>query len=349
MPAESTDPPRRLLQWVSVPSAAAPVHRHAPAWALPAAVAGGMLGALQSRINGRLATDLGDGFAAAVISFGIGLVIIAVVVLASPGLRSRTAGFWRDLRRGAFAWPFALGGLGGATFVLAQTLSVGLLGVALFVVCVVAGQTVTGLIVDRVGLGPGGPRPLTAPRVIGAALMVLAVVLAMAGGVHTSAPWYLFALPVLGGIVMSLQQAANGRVTQHSGSYLVSTLGNFIIGTAGLLLALAIHTVVAGHGHGHGHGTLPGNPLLYLGGLIGVVFIALAARLAPLLGVLTLAMSTIAGQIIGSVLLDALAPSGGHLTAWTLLGAALTLVAALVTAGMRPRRAPRPDREHPRR
>lgn len=343
MRTESTDPPRGLLQWVSVPSATAPVHRHAPAWALPAAVAGGMLGALQSRINGRLATDLGDGFAAAVISFGIGLVIIAVVVLASPGLRSRTAGFWRDLRRGAFAWPFALGGLGGATFVLAQTLSVGLLGVALFVVCVVAGQTVTGLVADRAGLGPGGARPLSVRRVIGAVLMVLAVVLAMAGGVHASAPWYLFALPVLGGIAMSLQQAANGRVTQHSGSYLVSTLGNFIVGTAGLLLALAIHTLVAGHGHG----ALPGDPLLYLGGLIGVVFIALAARLAPLLGVLTLAMSTIAGQIIGSVLLDALAPSGGRLTPWTLLGAALTLVAALVTAGMRPRRAPRPDRERP--
>lgn len=319
---------------------AAPERPHAPAWALPAAVAGGVLGAVQSRINSRLSTEIGDGFTAAAISFGTGLIIVLVIVALSRPLRARIATFARDLRTGAFAWPLALGGLGGATFVLGQGLSVALLGVALFIVCVVAGQTVTGLLVDRLGLGPGGKRPLTWPRVVGAVLMVVAVALAMSQGVSTSAPWYLLVLPMVSGVAMGLQQAANGRVSQHSGHFLVATFANFVVGTTALVLAALVRAAIVGHGPG----ALPAQPVLYLGGVIGVAFIALAAHLAHPLGVLTLAMATIAGQILGSVALDAIAPAHGEvLHATTLIGAALTLVAALVTAGIRPRRRRRTD------
>lgn len=315
-------------------SPAAPPTPHAPAWALPAALLGGMMGAVQSRINARLAAEVDDGFTAATISFGTGLLILLVVFVLSAPLRARAAAFGRDLRSGAFAWPLALGGLGGATFVLGQTLSVGLLGVALFIVCVVAGQTVTGLVVDRIGLGPGGVRTLTLPRAAGAALMVAAVALAMSGGVTTDAPWPLLALPMIAGIAMGLQQAVNGRVSQHSGHFLIATLANFVVGTTGLGIITLIHALATGDGPR----ALPTNPVLYLGGAIGVAFIAMAAHLAQPLGVLVLAMATIAGQIIGSVALDALAPAAGaHLSTTTLLGAALTLVAAVVTAGV-PRR-----------
>src|SRR5690606_36076070 len=194
-------PRRAPVSWVPVTSAppqttpsapASPAeHGHAPLWALPAAVAGGVMGAVQSRINADLAAQLEDGFTAAAISFGSGLVILLVLLVVMPQVRRLSLGFWRDLRTGGFPWPLALGGLGGATFVLGQGLSVGLIGVALFIVCVVAGQTVTGLVVDRVGLGPGGVRRLTPSRVVGAALMVASVALAMSGGIATEAPWYL--------------------------------------------------------------------------------------------------------------------------------------------------------------
>lgn len=299
---------------------------------------GGVLGAVQSRINSRLATDLHDGFTAAAISFGTGLVLLAVVAACSRPLRRDTAAFWRDLRAGAFPIPLALGGLGGAMFVLGQGLSVALIGVALFIVFVVAGQTVTGLVVDRTGLGPGGARPLTVRRLAGAALMVAAVALAMSGGVSASAPWYVLALPMVAGIAMGLQQAVNGRVSQHAGSPWVATVANFVVGTAALVAGALVHALVTGHGPG----PLPANPLLYLGGIIGVAFIAMAARLAHPLGVLTLAMATIAGQIVGSVALDAAAPgTGGTLPAATVAGAALTLVAACVTAGVGSRRRTR--------
>lgn len=309
----------------------APTSHHVPLWALPVAVLGGVMAAGQSRINARLAVETGDGFTAAAISFGIGLVIVLIATAFSPRIRARSASLWRDLRAGAFPWPLLLGGLGGAVFVLGQSFSVTLIGVALFVVCVVAGQTVTGLVVDRVGLGPGGSRPLTLPRVIGALLMVVSVVLAMSGKISADAPWPLLALPMVAGVAVGLQQAVNGRVSQHSGHFMVATLGNFIIGAAALVAIALVHALATGHGPT----ALPTNPVLYLGGAIGVAFIAMAAHLAQRLGVLTLAVATIAGQIIGSVLLDAIAPTASsHLSATTVLGAALTLVAALITAGI---------------
>lgn len=324
--APQTTPP------ASSPAPAAP-HGHAPLWALPAAVAGGVMGAVQSRINADLAAELGDGFTAAAISFGSGLVIILLLLVVMPRVRSRSRAFWQDLRTGGFPWPLALGGLGGATFVLGQGLSVGLIGVALFIVCVVAGQTVTGLVVDRVGLGPGGVRHLTPTRVIGAVMMVASVALAMSGGIASEAPWYLLALPMVAGVAMGLQQAVNGRVSQHSGHFMVATLGNFVDGTTALVIAALVHALVVGAPQAP-----PANPLLYLGGAIGVVFIAMAAHLAGPLGVLTLAMATISGQILGSVALDAWGGQG-HLTPATIAGAVLTLLAALVTAGLRRRPA----------
>ncbi|OYO23999.1 hypothetical protein CGZ93_05225 [Enemella dayhoffiae] len=301
---------------------------------MPVSLFAGAMGAVQSRITSRLATELHDGFSAAAVSFGVGMLLLMVLIGVRPGLRRQVADFARDLRSGAFPWVLALGGLGGATFVLGQGLSVALIGVALFIVCVVAGQTVTGLAVDRIGLGPGGPRPLSPARALGAALMVGSVALAMSGGVSGHAPWYLLALPVVAGLAMGLQQAVNGRVSEHSGHFMVATLTNFVVGTAALLLAAVVHAVVIGQGPAR----LPANPLLYLGGVIGVAYIAMAAHLVRIVGVLTLAMATIAGQIVGSVALDWLLPApGSQLRLMTVVGAALTLVATAVTAGFRRR------------
>lgn len=292
------------------------------------------MGAVQARINADLAAELQDGFVAAVISFGGGLIILTVLLASLPRIRGLVAQFWRDLRTGAFPWALALGGLGGATFVLGQSLSVALIGVALFIVCVVAGQTVTGLVVDRVGLGPGGVRGLSPSRLIGALMMVTAVALAMSNGIGTEAPWYLLALPMVAGVAMGLQQASNGRVSQHSGHFLVATVGNFVVGTTALVIAALISVAVTGPPQ-----PPPTNPVLYLGGVIGVVFIAMAAYLVRPLGVLTLAMATIAGQIVASVAIDA-ATAPELLTPATVAGTLLTLLAAGVTAGVRRRPAP---------
>jgi transporter family-2 protein len=165
--------------------------------------------------------------------------------------------------------------------------------------------------------------------VIGAALTVGAVLVAVSNQVARPGLLALAALPALAGIGTSWQQAVNGRVRQFAGSALSATLVNFAAGMAALLVTFAVDVAV----RGWPTGTLPHQPWLYVGGLIGVVFIAVSASVVRWTGVLLLGLATIAGQLLMATLIDFLAPgSAGGPGAKTLLGIALTLVAVGIAA-----------------
>ncbi|MGH3880703.1 MAG: DMT family transporter, partial [Actinophytocola sp.] len=133
------------------------------------AAVGGVALAVQGRINGQLGFVIHDGVFAALISFGIGTVLLAVAVAATPSARAGVVRL-RDSVRGGRLRPWqCLGGACGAVFVTAQGVTVATLGVAVFTISVVAGQVVASLAVDRAGLGPADPQPVTLPRAVGAA------------------------------------------------------------------------------------------------------------------------------------------------------------------------------------
>ena len=76
---------------------------------------------------------------------------------------------------------------------------------------------------------------------------------------------------------------------------------------------------------------LPANPLLYLGGTVGVVFIAAQAVLVRTTGVLVLGLAVLSGQLVMAVVFDAVLPLPGNtLTLVGLIGAALTLAAVVI-------------------
>ena len=292
--------------------------------ALGVAAVSGALVALQQRLNGQLKVDLGDALLAAVVSFGTGLACITLYVLLRP--RTRQA-----VRRiaGTVTWE-RLGGLGGAMLVGVGAAAAPRLGVALLTVGLVAGQTGGGVFVDRVGIGPGGRRPLTAPRAAGALLCLVAVTVSLLGNGSRHAAPLLVALVVVTGFATALQQALNGRVRAVTGDAGVATLLNFAVGALALLAALGIRA--AGPGLHPGHWPGPDHAYLYLGGPIGVAFVAAAAAVVRVLGVLRLGLTVVAGQLVGAVLLDGLAPvHGASLALATVVGAALTLLAVAVS------------------
>ncbi|WP_435089164.1 DMT family transporter [Micromonospora aurantiaca (nom. illeg.)] len=293
------------------------------------ATASGVMVAVQSRINGELGVRLADGIAAAVVSFGVGLLILLVLVPATPGGRRGLAALRGALRSGALRPWQCLGGVCGAFLVATQGLTIGALGVAVFTVAVVAGQSGSSLLVDRAGIGPAGRQPVTPNRLIGAVLTVLAVLLAVGDRLGDPHALALALLPLAAGVGIAWQQAVNGRVRAAAGSAMTATLVNFTVGTAALLVTFAVDLAV----RGRPAGAFPDEPWLYLGGPLGIVFIALAAALVRFTGVLLLGLATIAGQIVGAVLLDLLLPTAAsHPGLDTLLGAALTMVAVLVAA-----------------
>ncbi len=298
------------------------------ALALVAAFGTGTLVALQSRINGELGQRLGDGFLAAFISFGSGLVILALTSLVwRPGRRG-IARVVVALRERSIPWWLVLGGVGGALFVLGQGLTVGLLGVALFTIAVVCGQTVSSLLLDHRGLALMPSTPATPRRIIGAALAVVAVLVAVSDRLRPDAPYLAVIIPLAAGVLVGWQQSVNGQVRQVSGSAFTATFGNFLVGTAVLGVALLVHAAVAGW-----NPEFPTEWWLYVGGLAGCVFIAAQAVIVRMTGVLLMSLALLGGQLAASVVFDLLAPvSGAGLHLVTAIGSALVLIAVVVAA-----------------
>ena len=294
-----------------------------------AAVVAGAGAAAQSKVNGELGQHLKDGFVAALISFLCGLVVIAVIAASQPAARRGLTRVRSAVRAGEIKGWQCLGGACGALLVASQGLTVATLGVALFTVAVVAGQSVASLAVDRVGLGPAGPQALTGRRIVGAVLTVVAVVIAVANRLGAPSTLALAILPTIAGAGSAVQQAINGRVRATAESVTTATLINFIVGTTALALGVAIDLAI----RGLPSGSLPPSPWLYTGGALGVIFIAIAAAVVHHTGVLLLSLSTIAGQLIGSIVIDIVAPGGaGRPPINTLIGVALTLLAVGIAA-----------------
>ena len=313
-----------------------------PTWlraaALPGAFVVGVLVTLQSKVNGTLAGRIGSGprsgIAAALVSFGSGLVVLSVLLALLPAWR-RDLGLLRSaVSRGDLPRWQTFGGLLGAALVATQGLSVETIGVALFIVAVVAGQTSSALLVDHLGLGPAGRTVVTPGRVLGAGLAIAAVVISGADSLSGGALVVVLALlPLLAGGGNSVQQAINAQVGRVSSPW-VATWNNFLVGTAGLVVALLLTLLLPGHLAG-----LPHEWWLYVGGLIGICFIAGAAKLVPVVGVLMFGLATVAGQVLAAVVLD-LVTDPSEVTTRTYLAAVLTIVGVAV-AGLSQRRARR--------
>lgn len=279
--------------------------RRMPAWlALAFAVAIGVMTAVQARMNGQLGLRLDDGFVAAVISFGSGLLILVVLSVVLPGGRAGFARLLTGVRSGGIPWWMLAGGAAGALTVATQGLAVGLIGVSLFTVGVVAGQTVNGLFLDRIGYGPAGVVAITVPRLLGGALALGAVALALVGDGLAKVPVWMLVLPFFAGVAIAWQQATNGRLRQRVGTPLTATLVNFIGGTVLLAAAAGVHVAITGPPR-----ALPAELWLYLGGPLGVVYIMLGASVVAYTGVLLLGLGAVVGQLLTSFALDALWPA----------------------------------------
>ena len=301
--------------------------------ALTVAVLAGALVAVQQRINGQLGVDRLDALLAALVSFGVGLAVVALVVLVRPAARAAVPRL-----REVPAWT-RLGGLGGAALVAVGAAATPVIGVALLTVGLVAGQTIGGLIVDRVGLAPGAAHLLTLPRLAGAALGLVAVGLGSLGREARDADPLLLVLVVVVGFLIAVQQALNGRVRRVTGNAAVTTLLNFVVGTSALAAGWLLAAAVRGVGVGDWPG--PDQWFLYLGGPLGAVFVGVAAVVVRRLGVLRLGLAVVAGQLSGGLVVDVVLPAtSGGVALTTALGALLTFLAVALT-GLGVRRAPR--------
>ncbi|OLF05030.1 hypothetical protein BLA60_37995 [Actinophytocola xinjiangensis] len=293
------------------------------------AACGGVALAVQGRVNGQLGHLMNDGVVAALFSFGVGAVLLVVAVAVTPSARAGLRRLRSSVRGGRLRGWQCLGGACGAWLVTTQGLTVSILGVAVFTVAAVAGQVVASLWIDRRGIGPAPAQPITPPRAAGAGLAVVAVVVAVSG--HTTATtsgglWWAL-LPAVAGLGLAWQLAVNGLVRVESANVVVPTMVNFTVGALVLLVATAVDLAFRGLPQ-----PPPGDWWLYTGGPLGIVAVLTAVTAVRFTGVLVLGLGSVAGQLVGAVVLDAVVPAAGGLSPTSVIGAGLTMVAVVVAA-----------------
>jgi transporter family-2 protein len=303
----------------------------------------GLMIALQARANGELSHRLNNGLEAALVSFGSGLIIIAAIATFNPAIKEgiknlRVAVANKEIAR----WKLLAGALGGS-FVAIQTHIVPLIGVAIYSVASIAGQTAMSLLVDRIGLTGGGKKLISGRRVAAAVLTVLAVFVSVFDRIDAkNLSLFAVVLGCIAGAVVGVQRALNGQINEHSHQSFTTSLLNFITGTS-LLVILILGGVLIGKIE---LVPLPAGPWwIYTGGVIGVIYIAFTSTIVQHLGVLTFTLFSVGGQLVGSLVIDLISPTNGvNVSAYLVTGIVMTYL-GVIAGGVNSSRVQKPQRQ----
>ena len=293
-----------------------------------AALSGVMI-AFQARANGELSYRLDNAPQAALVSFSSGLFFITIYAIFSPKIKEGNRRLKAAVSSGEIPKIRLLAGALGGAFVALQTSVVPLIGVALYSVASIAGQSAVSLLVDRIGLTGGGVKLISPRRIAAAFITVIAVLVSVVDKLEAD-NFQLFALllAVIAGALVGVQRALNGQINEHSQNSYTTSLLNFITGTS--FLTLFIITLIA-----LGRVELQPLPIgpwwIYTGGVIGVIYIAATSLIVQHLGVLTFTLFSVGGQLIASLLLDIYSPTQGVSVSWYLVsGIAMTYIGVYV-------------------
>ncbi|CAB4655104.1 unannotated protein [freshwater metagenome] len=288
----------------------------------------------QSSINSELNTYTENPLITALINFTTGLIVLSVMMIFSSPIRQGFISIPRLVREGRLKRWQLFGGLSGAFFVASQSSLVQVIGVAIFTVAAVAGQTSAALLVDKAGIGPAGKQPVTLMR-IGAAILGIVGVLVSVLGQDSTGQFAFGAVLVsfAAGALVSTQPALNGQIANHTGQPAAATMVNFIVGFITLVVVYAVVNQV--NPQSFNVPPMPWeNPVIWLGGPFGVMFVLTASFMAKTLGVFLFTLTSVVGQLSGAILMDVLFPTASTNITWQLLlGISITGAAVVLASG----------------
>jgi transporter family-2 protein len=135
------------------------------------AFAAGVALPLQFGINAQLAPWLESPVRAAFVSFLTGTIVLAV----AAALVFKPMPSWSRL--GHAPWWVWVGGAFGAFYVVGSIVAAPRLGAAALIAAIVAGQSLASVVVDHFGWVGFEPKPVSAGRLVGIALVGTGVVL----------------------------------------------------------------------------------------------------------------------------------------------------------------------------
>lgn len=270
----------------------------------------------QTSINSALRMRLRSPYLASIVSFVTAALGICVLVMCiSHNLSIPFADIAKE------PWWIWTGGLCGDVIVLMCILCLPKLGSVETVILTVLGQITAGLAVDHFGLFHSNVVRLTGLRALGAALVILGVVIVstklgnkakaiepdeapkLSGGKKL-----LFRAAALSvGVASGLQIGINGRLGAVVGSSLKAALLSMCVGTVGIVLVTVAIWLVKGRA-GVIDESLPvieGKWWMWIGGFAGILIVGGCILVAQILGPGIAAILNIVGQTAGGVIIDA--------------------------------------------
>lgn len=112
--------------------------------------------------------------------------------------------------------------------------------------------------------------------------------------------YLLIAAALAAGALMPIQGSLNARLGRVLPNPFQSSLTNFVVGA--LVLAVLCLAVRAPWPMPSALAAIP--PRLYLGGVLGAIFVSTVLILVPRIGVLNVLASAVVGQLLVSILID---------------------------------------------
>lgn len=257
----------------------------------------------QSAINNRLRAAVASPWVMATISFLVGTVCLALLTWATVGTITFDATILVTQ-----PWWLWIGGLVGVVGMTTTVLLLPIIGALYSTALNLTAQVITTLVIDHFGAFGVDVYTANPWRLTGALIVLAAALLAVVAGrakpqLHHTPPspiWYLVGLGV--GICFGIQVAVNGQLTGVLGSAIHAGFISFTVGALALLVLLVITrpslriTVPAGEQK---------NPWwMWLGGVLGALYVTGVAFLSPLIGSAATVIVTQTGIIAGSLFVD---------------------------------------------
>lgn len=282
-------------------------------------IAIGIIVSFQTAVNSRLRHFIGSPYQASFVSFTIGTLFLGAMTLTSqhtllvaPNLIASQP------------WWLWIGGLLGVIFLTANILLFPHIGAVQTAIMPILGQVVMGSIIDNFGWFHADRQPLTLTKIMGLLLALAGILITvalpdllrrrehrqLATEKTAGNPLIWRLIGVFTGALGATQTTINGRLGLVLHSAVHAAFISFLIGTIGLLIIV----LIVNHGlkevrRATGHG----KPWwLWIGGVLGAIFVLGNAYLAPIIGTGQTVVFALLGQITGGLLVDQLGLLGAQ-------------------------------------
>lgn len=251
------------------------------------AAAGSAFIALMVVTNGQL-TEVCDIFAATTFIHITGLIFISLVLF------TRKENPWRLKRAAPLLFT---GGAIGVCTTMFNNAAFGKISVSAILALGLFAQAMTSLIIDQFGLFHMPVRKFNRGKLFGFLCTMVGIIILLG---DSDFAWPPVILSLLAGVSVVTSRSINAELAELS-SPLISTWHNYAVG---FCVSMAIWACAVSLGHSAFALPRSGNPLIYMGGLIGVGAVLILNLTVKKMPAFILTLMMFAGQLFTGILLD---------------------------------------------